>query len=415
MAQMKTRPLLTAKFIYPFHIILRETSLTSVGRRSRRRHIANAISCGLGIKNQSDGVLFGEVLLRKGTLMYERCLDVLAGREGTRMWLFRGGGQNRRNSRSRGFTLVELLVVIAIIGILIALLLPAVQAAREAARRSQCTSQLRQHAVAHQMYHDTHKALPMAMYVQLWNGALDMVNGTDTFSWHARTLPFIEQKPLYDSLDWSLDCRVNSGLNYDYRTALIEVHQCPSDEQAIGEKGAPDWCHRRSSYAVNMGNTNFGQSDNGGWDGGEAYKFKRAPYTWANKGMTLASVKDGTSNTMMLSEVPINPNEDGYKGNYACTIFSCGCGFTAYIPPNDRVMEVDYGRAAWTPEDYTPPIYCHGSGSWAGATFSARSSHSGGVNAAMCDGSVRFISDSIALETWRAISTSAGSETVSGY
>ena len=318
-------------------------------------------------------------------------------------------------TRRTGFTLVELLVVIAIIGILISLLLPAVQAAREAARRSQCTNNLRQLAIAHQMYHDRGNQLPMALLIiPAASNPSRASDNSDTFSWHARTLPFIEQQPMYDQLDWSNNCQVNAGRNREYRQALIPAHQCPSDYTAIGEANNNDWCHRRGSYAVNLGNTNIGQDDNNGWEGGPADKFRRAPYTF-NRGLPLSAVRDGTSNTLMLSEVPINPVENGYKGNYACIIFSNGCGFTAFIPPNDRATSVDNGRAGWAADDFRPPIQNHASGerSWANATFSSRSTHSGGVNAAMCDGSVSFVSDSVALTTWRAMSTADGSEIAS--
>ncbi|MDO4587908.1 MAG: DUF1559 domain-containing protein [Planctomycetia bacterium] len=312
---------------------------------------------------------------------------------------------------SLGFTLVELLVVIAIIGILIGLLLPAVQAAREAARRMSCTNNLKQLTLACHMYVDSNNTkLPMALQVGLGN----TVDGnyeadqTDTFSWHARTLPFIEQQAMYDSLDFTK--RVNAGNHLEYRTALISTHQCPTEPEAIGEKNAVDWQHRRSCYAVNLGNSNFHQDDVADWEGRGSYKFKGAPFTY-NDAIKLGEITDGTSNTLCIAEVHVNPNENGYKGNYGCVIFSNGCGITTFNGPN-TTSSTDYGRAAWDPEDFSPPMPCHGYGVWGSATFPSKSHHPGGVNASLVDGSVSFFNTTINLETWRAYSTSRGNESV---
>ena len=313
------------------------------------------------------------------------------------------------NTCRRGFTLVELLVVIAIIGILIGLLLPAVQAAREAARRMQCTNNLKQLALACQTYSDQNgQKYPMAMQVGGSGGGADF---TDTFSWHARTLPFIEQTPLYDTLDFTK--RVNGGNHYDYRVALISTHQCPTEPEAIGEKNNRNWCVRRSSYVVNLGNSNYHQDNVNNWDGRGSYDNKKAPFSY-NKAIKLAEIKDGLSNTLCLSEVQINPNEDDYSGNYGTVMFSNGAGFTCYLGPNST-YSCDLGRKSWDADDFTPPFPNHGGSGdhlWGAAAFCARSSHSGGVNAAMCDGSVRFVSTTVDLNTWRAMSTSKGQETV---
>ena len=119
---------------------------------------------------------------------------------------------------------------------------------------------------------------------------------------------------------------------------------------------------------------------------------------------------DGTSNTLCMSELQINKNESKYQGNYGTVLYSNGAGFTTFLGPNST-YEVDYGRASWDPDEFRPPMYCHGGNWWGAATFPARSDHSGGVNASMMDGSVHFVSNTIDLEVWRAASTGDGGET----
>lgn len=142
-----------------------------------------------------------------------------------------------RTNPVRGFTLVELLVVIAIIGILIALLLPAVQAAREAARRSQCTNNLKQIGLALHNYHDTFKTFPPGV---IWGqGCMGANVGGDTgrdmcpgttpppahhHTWNALILPFLEQKPLYDTIDFK-----RPAWGQAFVGTAVPVLRCPSD------------------------------------------------------------------------------------------------------------------------------------------------------------------------------------------
>lgn len=306
------------------------------------------------------------------------------------------------NRDRAAFTLVELLVVIAIIGVLVGLLLPAVQAAREAARRMSCGNNLKQIALAMHNYHDTNLALPSVGFDYYG------VN-LDTHSWVARVLPFVEQQALYDTIDFNV--RVNSGNSPLYRSTQLDMMSCPSENMVLGESNSsPTWNHQRGSYAVNMGNTNYGQENPNNWDGVWTYSFGGAPFK-VNAAHNFSIITDGLSNTLLLSEVPINQNATGWQGMYAATIYTSGAGFTAYLSPNTSAS-VDGGRRCWNPADFSPRrIPCHNGGdNWRSATFASMSLHPGGVQSALADGSVRFVSETINLQTWRDASTAQGGE-----
>jgi len=123
--------------------------------------------------------------------------------------------------KRQAFTLVELLVVIAIIGILIALLLPAVQAAREAARRSQCVNNLRQLGLGFQNYHDVWGQFPLPGMI------------ANQLGWTASILAFIEQKPIYDQMDWNAGNYMDAG-KIKHAANRIPVYLCPSGDQTHG-------------------------------------------------------------------------------------------------------------------------------------------------------------------------------------
>jgi prepilin-type N-terminal cleavage/methylation domain-containing protein len=208
-----------------------------------------------------------------------------------------------------GFTLVELLVVIAIIGVLVSLLLPAVQAAREAARRSQCQNNLKQLGIALHNYHDTFKALPRGV---TW-GRPDPANPASpaqlayNHTWITSILPFVEQKPLYDSINHNAP-----AWGQPHVSMQLNVLTCPSD----GEFTAPQ--------AHNLGITNYAGSEGyhwwddaiiGAWPPWDAMGFTNpygdynGPFA-VNKNRTFANFKDGTSQTIMVGE----KNSTGYKG-----------------------------------------------------------------------------------------------------
>lgn len=303
-----------------------------------------------------------------------------------------------------GFTLVELLVVIAIIGVLVALLLPAVQQAREAARRAQCVNNLKNIGLAMHNYHDTYRNFPYLGFTG-WNG--------DTISVFGRLLPFIEQTAMYDTLNFNV--RANDGNNRLYRTTPIDVYSCPSETVTLGESnsGNNHWSHQRYSYAVCVGNTNYDQHNANNWDGVWTYDNGGSAFKMGDHIRSMASITDGTSNSVMVSEVPMNQNDQGWQGMYAAGIYASGAGFTGYLTPNTKAS-IDGGRRCWNPNDYLQKIPCHSGGdNWWAATFAAFSMHPGGVNACNFDGSVSFVPETIDIWAWRARTSTQGGEVVS--
>ena len=312
-----------------------------------------------------------------------------------------------------GFTLVELLVVIAIIGVLVALLLPAVQAAREAARRSQCSNNLKQIGLAMHNHHDSRSFLP-AMYT-----FRNATYGT----WVIPTLDYLEQANLaglYQNYGGDGASTGGTGTPPHASTAInvqnvtgkrIPSLICPSEPHKFPRGGTA-----RGNYVVNGGNTTYNQADfNGVVFGGAPFakavlitteRTYATPGGWLvspDKGKRFAEITDGLSNTLMVSEILQGADTSDLRGYMWYGNSSC---FTAYLTPNSQAPD-NVQQNCVAPPTKSPPCvlgnpYYHG----------ARSKHPAGVNVVLCDGSVRLISDSINLNAWRAMSTSAGSEII---
>lgn len=322
----------------------------------------------------------------------------------------------------KAFTLVELLVVIAIIGILIALLLPAVQAAREAARRMQCTNNLKQIALALHSYNDAYKSLPAARQAICRGHSLT----GDQDPWAATfvLLPFMEQPALYDQMLQKIKSVTWIIYPADCITTPIDALCCPSDGniRTITPGNTPTTGRPRNSYMLCRGdgierNNWMGYylttpADKANYD---AIANRCAIVEWEWKGMEV--ILDGTSNTIVYSEtvsandpwterrvkasVAANLSPDnnflrnclaristsdptqmtgstsgGYRGMRVCDGRYCmGC-FSTVLPPNSPSCSAGEYTSGWS-------------------TGSATSEHSGGVNAVLYDGSVRFVSSTI--------------------
>ncbi len=303
-----------------------------------------------------------------------------------------------------GFTLVELLVVIAVIGVLVALLLPAVQKVREAANRLKCQNNLKQLGLGLHNYHTTVGHLPPGNTDLM---GLDPGNESDRRNWAVTALlPYIEQQAVSEGVERYLANGAPYIVYCPLNKTVMPIFLCPSDPAGpkilTGGPGSTNQQGFHGNYAACAGSTAFNPAS--GADGGDNLN----GLFYAFSATRFSDVADGTSNTLMLSELIVSPDLTTHdvRGRLFNPAKQGGVLFSTLYPPNTAVAD----RLQWCQS--IPPAPCRST--YAEINLSARSYHAGGVNVLLADGSGRFVVDGIAPATWTALGTRAGGEPVGG-
>jgi len=286
---------------------------------------------------------------------------------------------NRARKKRPGFTLVELLVVIAIIGILIALLLPAVQAAREAARRAACLNNVAQLGLALHNYEFHFESLPPG--VTNPDGPIRNEPQGTHVSWIVKILPYLEQNVLYRRFDQSAGAYAES--NAEVRSAPISVLHCSStpvpilnDTSRVAHSNYAG-CHHDVESPIDKDNHGL---------------------LFLNSGVRYSQIYDGSTVTLLVSEVINSPDSLGWVSGTRATLRNTSAieAGQPYLPgpsaPKDE-------------KEKAGSLFVGGFGSY----------HPGGVNAGFADGSTRFVGQRIEPKVLRLLGNRADGEIVKPF
>lgn len=319
-------------------------------------------------------MLSEEIALRKGELIMPRPV------------------QSRRSRTAGGFTLIELLVVIAIIAILAALLLPAVQQVREAARRSVCRNNLKQIGLALHNYESALKKFPPGstsiIDYGVWSANPSQYH---LHSWASLILPNIDQATIYNQVNYNVSAL--DSLNIVPASQKIAVYRCPS---FVGNDFSQEAAYVRLSprYAirnyVSLGSTTVGNL----WQQPDGVIYPRST-------TRIADIRDGLSNTFLIAETRETNAAvwiDGGTATVTSRRYDDG-NAPSYAGPQIAL-------------NFTPYFLSGGQG--IDALWGPSSRHTGGANHLLADGSVRFVSENIAVRIYDALVTRWGQEPFGG-
>ena len=307
--------------------------------------------------------------------------------------------------RRFGFTLIELLVVIAIIAVLIALLLPAVQQARESARRTQCKNNLKQYGLGLHNYHDTYLMFPP--------GGTNW--GYPQIGWQVGILPFMDQTPLFNSLDMNrADAYETPVKGGPARLQKVPYSICPSNPDAafrdtnwaqscytgsLGSQRTPSADGNCNTFLnprpANAPSSLLGYDANMGWqDHGNSNDSTQISGMFSRLGVRtrIATVLDGTSNTIMVGE--INPMCHDHTGGWWYYNGMGNAHASTSVAPNDFTTCPNSNRVT----NPACTAMCNWNYSWG-----FKSTHAGGLHVLLVDGSVKFINESLDYNTWQRL------------
>jgi prepilin-type N-terminal cleavage/methylation domain-containing protein len=307
------------------------------------------------------------------------------------------------------FTLIELLVVIAIIAVLIALLLPAVQQAREAARRSQCKNNLKQIGLALHNYHDTFGSFPIGA-----TGTIEgsTYNGGPYLSWAVRILPYVDQAPLYNQVNFNL-AHAESQVLTDGKPArehVVTVYRCPSDgfsDVANVTSSATSVAYAQTNYSGSIGSQSTPSSSSScnpfqsfaeSLPGGNIAYARSADsrkisgmFAQSAAKVAIRDVTDGTSNTLCVGEI--------LPGCHSPTYFNGWWPSAGRVTTGSTLAPINEMTTCERSQRISDPNCTDGTNfnySWG-----FKSMHVGGAQFTMVDGSVKFVSENINHQTYQ--------------